>query len=159
MNKPPSKDKRTPIGWREWISLPELGLPWLKAKIDTGARTSALHTFMVEPYEKDGKTWVRFGMHPHQHSTEVDLFCNAEVVDQRKVTDSGGHTETRYVISTLLRLGKEEWPIELTLTNRDNMRFRMLLGRTAMADRLEVQPDASFLLGKPDTADLEWYEP
>lgn len=158
MNKPPvnDTDHRMAVGWREWVSLPELGLPWLKAKIDTGARTSALHTFMVEPYQKDGKTWVRFGMHPRQHSTEVEVFCDAQVIDQRKVTDSGGHTEQRYVIATQLRLGEARWPIELTLTNRDNMRFRMLLGRTAMAQRLLVQPDVSFLLGKPKGADLEW---
>jgi hypothetical protein len=137
------------VGWREWVSLPELGLPPLKVKIDTGARTSALHAFSVEPFQKNGVQWVRFGMHPKQNNTKLEVFCEAEVVDQRGVTDSGGHTEARFVIVTQLKLGDRQWPIEITLTNRDSMKFRMLLGRTAMKQRLWVNPDASFLLGKP----------
>lgn len=139
------------IGWREWVSLPDLGLPEIKAKIDTGARTSCLHAFSVEPFSKDGKDWVRFGIHPHQDDTETEVFSEAEVIDKRMISDSGGHKEERYVITTEVELANQRWPIEITLTNRDTMLFRMLLGRTAMANRMIVDPGKSFLFGKPKT--------
>lgn len=137
------------IGWREWVALPELGIDSIKAKVDTGARTSTLHAFEVEPYEESGVQMVRFGLHPIQKRTDLELFCKAPVVDRRWVSDSGGHREQRWVIRTPVRLGAIEWPLELTLTNRDSMLFRMLLGRTGMGRHFVVRPDASYLLGKP----------
>ncbi len=138
----------TEIGWREHVGLPDLHIPTIRAKIDTGARTSCLHAFSVEPFEKNGKDWVRFGIHPHQDDTETEVFCEAEVIEKRMVSDSGGHKEERFVISTELVLAGQRWPIEITLTNRDSMLFRMLLGRTAMKNKIIVSPSESFLLGE-----------
>ena len=106
------------IGWREWLALPDIGLPAIKAKIDTGAKTSALHAFYVERIQKNGDHWVKFGVHPIQNQTEKVIHCEALLIDQRKVTDSGGHQEMRYVIETRMILGEQEWPVEFTLTNR-----------------------------------------
>lgn len=136
------------VGWREWVGLPELGIPFIKTKIDTGARTSALHAFYVKPYKRRGEQRVQFGLHPFQIKASSAVKCDAKVIDYRLVTDSGGHREKRYVISTFLSLSGQSWEIEVTLTNRENMKFRMLLGRTAMKKRLIVDPSRSYLQGK-----------
>ncbi len=136
------------IGWREWVSLPDLNVPAIKAKIDTGAKTSALHAFFVEPYNDNGRDMVRFGLHPLQNRDDIEIICEYPVKDYRQVSDSGGHQEMRYVIETDVVLGNRSWPIEMTLTNRDSMKFRMLLGRTAM-NGIVVCPDRSFLFGRP----------
>lgn len=142
------RDERPDIGWREWLALPGLGLPAIKAKVDTGARTSALHAWRVEPHERDGSPWVRFHMHPLQRDTELSIVCEAPIHDRRQVSDSGGHRELRYVIRAEIELGDGRRTIEVTLTDRDTMLFRMLLGRQAMRG-LRVVPDASFLTRSP----------
>ena len=136
------------VGWREWASLPDLGIKQIKAKIDTGARTSALHAFDLKTYTEDGVDKIWFAIHPLQKRLDVVKECTADIIDQRWVSDSGGHREERYVILTHVAMGSRKWPIEMTLTNRDNMKFRMLLGRTAMQGTLMVDPAASYLLGK-----------
>ena len=145
-----SKKNTSPVtvGWREWVALPELGLPAIKAKIDTGAKTSALHAFYTDIYENDGIKMVKFGIHPIQKNSELIVDCHAPVKDYREISDSGGHKEMRYVIETMMVIGEHQWPIEMTLTNRDTMRFRMLLGRRAMEQRVIVDPGSSYLNGK-----------
>ncbi len=137
------------LGWREWLALPELGIARIKAKVDTGARTSCLHAFYVEMARRDGRDLARFGVHPLQRNNREVVHCEAEILDQRQVSDSGGHRELRYVIRTRLVLIDFDDRIELTLTNRDSMQFRMLLGRTAMvAGSFCVDPAASYLAGR-----------
>ena len=140
--------KKIMIGWREWLTLPDLGIQAIKAKVDTGARTSALHTFGLEPFEKNGILKVKFGVHPLQRRKDIEVYCVADVVDRRRVTSSVGQSEMRYVIQTLVALGKFSWPIELTLTSRKSMRFRMLLGRAAISGLLLVDPAKSYLTGR-----------
>ena len=135
------------VGWREWVALPELGIHRIKAKIDTGARTSALHAFALTRVEQDGVPWVEFSIHPRQRNTSEVVHCRWPVADQRIVRDSGGHEEERFVIETLLCIGDEHRKIEITLTGRDNMGFRMLLGRTGLQGYI-VDPVRSYVLGK-----------
>lgn len=144
-----SGDGPATIGWREWVGFPSMGLPYIKAKMDTGARTSALHAFRLEPFDRGGREWVRFAVHPLQRRTDLVVWHETEVVDVRAVTDSGGHREQRYVVRSELSLGGRCWPIECTLTNRDTMLFRILLGRTALAGRVLVDPENSYLTGRP----------
>jgi len=146
---PKTRKKRT-VGWREWVRLPDLGIKRIKAKIDTGARTSALHAFKVTPFSKDGASYVRFAVHPMQRKRLPEVMCVALVIDHRHVTDSGGRREFRYVIRTTLKLGKRRWPVELTLTNRDQMGFRMLIGRQALRRRYRVDPGRSFVTRKKE---------
>lgn len=142
-------DTAKTIGWREWLALPELGIPAIKAKIDTGARTSALHAFKLETFTRNGREYIRFWLHPLQRKTEIELMCEAPVADQRLIRDSGGHQEQRYIVNTPVLLHGAQWPIEISLTSRDNMSFRMLLGRSALKHgSLQVDPGRSYLTGR-----------
>ena len=135
------------IGWREWVGLPDLRVGAIKAKIDTGARTSVLHAYRIEPFRRGCALWLRFELHPIQRSEAMKVTCEAHAIDERTVRNSGGGVERRYIIKTLLKLGDASWPIELALANRDQMGFRMLLGRTALEDRALIEPGRSYLLG------------
>jgi hypothetical protein len=140
-------DKK-PLGWREWISFPDFNIHKIKAKIDTGARTSALHAFKVEAFLRDSKPWVRFAIHPIQGDTDTVVECETPVKDQRVVRDSGGHDELRYVIDAHIVIGDDLIHTEVTLTDRDTMMFRVLLGRTALRTRYVVHPGKSYMQGK-----------
>jgi ribosomal protein S6--L-glutamate ligase len=132
------------LGWEEWVGLPDLDLPAIKAKVDTGAKTSALHAYFIEPFATAGRRMVRFGVHPIPGRNDVAVQCTAEVIDHREVTSSNGERELRYVIRTELKLGDRTWPIELTLANRETMSYRMLIGRQAIQDDMLVDPATSF---------------
>ncbi|MBX2884227.1 MAG: ATP-dependent zinc protease [Granulosicoccus sp.] len=139
------------LGWREWVALPDLAIPAIKAKVDTGARTSALHAIDIEPFTRDEQPWVRFAVHPVQKHRDLKIQCEAPVVEQREIMDSGGHRETRFVVNTQLQLGAQKKLIELTLTCRYGMRFRMLLGRTALKPDVVCDPGTSYKLGRVNT--------
>lgn len=147
------------IGWREWVALPGLGIPAIKAKVDTGARSSCLHTFRQEEFELEGEAWLRFWIHPLQKDSLAEVVCEAPMLEKRYVRDSGGHNELRPVIMTPVRLGDQQWEIEITLSNREDMLFRMLLGRTALKGRMMINPALSFTLGAPDANDLLSFYP
>lgn len=132
------------IGWREWVDLPELGMV-IKAKVDTGARTSALNAFDIS---RDGDM-VSFTVHPHQRDDDDERRVCAPLVDVREVRSSSGATSERFVVRTPVHLHRRTWSIELTLANRMDMGFRMLLGRTAMRRRFLVDPGVSYLAGVP----------
>lgn len=156
MAKPRPKRRAPPrptIGWREWVALPRLGVPPLKAKVDTGARSSALHAAGIEILEVDGERRVRFKVHPQQRSRKGAIACEAPLLDLRKVRDSGGRQTVRPVIETVVQLDRRIWPIEVTLTARSRMGFRMLLGRQAIRRRFVVDPSRSFLAGVAPTPD------
>jgi hypothetical protein len=137
------------VGWREWLALPDLGIPWIKAKIDTGARTSSLHIFGLETMRRAGEEWIRFQVHPLQRTTRETVYAEAPVLEYRKVRSSTGHSALRPVIVTDVVLKGETWPIEVTLANRDSMGFRMLLGRQAVRHRFHVDPGRSFYSVRP----------
>lgn len=137
------------IGWREWVSLPGLGIQWVKAKVDTGARSSSLHAFDLEFRRERGKQWVRFSVHPLQRSTLETVRTDAEVLEFRRVTSSSGQSSERPVIVTEVELCGQSWPIELTLANRDEMGFRMLLGRQSFRGQFLVDAGRSFYGERP----------
>jgi ribosomal protein S6--L-glutamate ligase len=131
------------IGRIEWCAFPELNVPAIKAKIDTGAKTSAIHAFNIKPFFEGGETYVQYDIHPLQNNNKIILNCQSLVIDKRSVMSSNGHKENRYVIKTLLHLGPHEWPVELTLSNRDPLRFRLLLGLEAIRNRVIIDPALS----------------
>lgn len=140
------------LGWREWVSLPEFGVRTIKAKLDTGARTSSLHAFKLRRFTRDGVDMARFEVHPVQRSDAATVEVEAEVVDEREVRNSGGQTEVRPVILTTLEMGGERFQIEITLSRRDEMGFRLLLGRQALRGRAVVDPQTSYASGKQGVA-------
>lgn len=147
-NQHVSEKKKHPriIGWRERVSLPDLGIFGISAKTDTGARSSCLHAFHVEEIVKHDQTWVRFGVHPSRRSTFHEVWCEAKILDKRTVKNSGGLESHRYFIETHLQLGDDVWKMELSLADRETMGYRMLLGRTAIRHQYLVNPRRSFLL-------------
>jgi len=145
------------VGSEEWCSFPSLGVPAIKARVDSGAKTSSMHAFNIQKFRRDGESWVSFEVHPLQNDRRTVIRCERPVIDKRTVKSSSGISETRYVIGATIKAGTETWDIELTLANRDSMGFRMLLGREAMSGRMLVDPSLSFCLGEVTTDTLGQY--
>jgi hypothetical protein len=146
------RPRRSPdrvAGWREWIGLPDLGIEWIKAKLDTGARSSAIHAWEIDEFERDGRAWAAFEVHPWQRSDLDAVRVELPLVDRRVVRSSTGHEEERLVVRTRIRVVERDLDAELTLTNRDEMGFRMLVGREAMRGELLVDPGRSYLGPRP----------
>ncbi|MFM7017918.1 30S ribosomal protein S6--L-glutamate ligase [Flavobacterium sp.] len=142
------------LGSEEWCSFPELGIPAIKARVDSGAKTSALHAINIVPFMKEGVNWVKFDINPIQNNLKTVIHCEALLIDKRIVKSSSGYREQRFVIQTKINIGDDSWAIEMTLTNRDSMGFRMLLGREAMSGRILVDPEQKYLLGQNSTENL-----
>ena len=142
----------TVAGWREWVSLPGVGVTWIKAKLDTGARTSAIHAFDLVESERDGGPWVDFSVHPWQGSDEDAVAVSLPVIDRREVRSSSGHSEERLVVGMDVTLMGIVTPAEVTLSRRDEMGFRMLIGREALAQGFAVDPSRSYVGGRPRLA-------
>lgn len=144
-----SSSSETPvIGWRERVALPDLNIERVTAKIDTGARTSCLHAFHIEPFDRDGAEWVKFGVHPYQRDNNHEVWCESPVIDNRIVRSSTGQETHRYFIATSVKILDHVWDIEVSLADRDSMGYRMLLGRTAVVDRFLVNPGRSYLISR-----------
>ena len=137
-----------PIGWREWVALPDLGIKSIKAKVDTGARTSSLHAFDLAEFRRSGRKMIRFSVHPEQRNSKQTVTAVAPLIEDRRVRSSSGHAERRPVVRTAIEILGQTYEIELTLTRRDLMGFRMLLGRQAVRGRFVVDPAHSFLNGR-----------
>ncbi len=136
------------IGWREWCALPNLNIPAIKVKIDTGARTSALHAFNIHATQRKGKKYVNFSVFPLQGNNKTIIHCEAPVVDERSIMSSNGHREHRYIITTEIKIAQQLWSIELSLSNRDPLKFRMLLGREALKNLAIIDPNRDYCQGK-----------
>jgi ribosomal protein S6--L-glutamate ligase len=143
------------LGSEEWCSFPELGIPAIKARVDSGAKTSALHAINIAPFINEGENWVKFDINPIQNNLKTVIHCEAKLIDKRIVKSSSGFREQRYVIQTNINIGNDTWEIEMTLTNRDSMGFRMLLGREAMSGRILVDPEQKYLLGQTSSDSLK----
>lgn len=128
--------------------MPDFDGARIKAKIDTGARTSAIHAWKIRRFERDGEAWVKFDLHPDQRDNKTSIPGEARIHDEREIRSSNGQLQKRFVIRTRLKLGSRTWPIDLTLSQRDEMGFRMLLGRTALGGRTLIDPSASYLCGR-----------
>lgn len=136
--------EREVIGWREWVSLPKLDIDNIKVKVDTGARTSSLHAYDIQTYKRNGKEFAKFKVHPDQKDSKIIVACHAQIIEYRKIKSSNGSSELRPVIETEIKLMGQKWLIEITLTNRDEMGFRMLLGRASFRDRFFVDANKSY---------------
>jgi hypothetical protein len=143
------RSNRPTLGWREWIALPDWDVPYLKAKVDTGARTSSLHAFDLEWFQEGGTPWIRFEVHPWQRSTSDSVIAEAPVVSTRDIKSSSGAVDHRPVVRTSILLAGITVDAEVTLTRRDEMGFRMLIGREAIRNRFLVDPGVSYLGGRP----------
>ncbi|SFA91591.1 ribosomal protein S6--L-glutamate ligase [Flavobacterium swingsii] len=145
------------LGSEEWCSFPDLNIPVIKARVDSGAKTSALHAVNIAPFIRDNENWVKFDINPIQNNTKTVKHCEAKLIDKRVVKSSSGYREQRFVIQTELKIGEATWKIEMTLTNRDSMGFRMLLGREAMSGRVLVDPEQKYLLGQPTLESIKTF--
>lgn len=155
--EPPKRKQKPPtvIGWREWVSLPQLGVTTLRAKIDTGARTAALHAFGLETFERDGVTFARFAVHPNHRKPGPAVVAEAPILDERSIKNSGGVAEDRFVIATRIMIGTHKFNAEVTLSRRDEMGFPMLLGRQTIRRRFLVDPGRSYLIGTPPEQEVD----